>query len=156
NPAAICKKRSAASLSTDLAESGHRTVIWVPFFTNEGEISRSTFGSRRTGSISKIIRCALPCASITVTPRVLSSTNAIAKIVFKALPCAPRVGLTYASRLDTRSIIENTPDRLGRKAGTIVRNDDLSGFGRDLDVYFRSNHGLFTCIERVVDQLLQD
>ena len=53
---AICTKRPSASSSTEQAEFGQSTVIRVPFCTSDEEISRKTLGSRRTGSISKMIR----------------------------------------------------------------------------------------------------
>jgi hypothetical protein len=89
---AICKKRGFVRSSCKQAQTGHRTVIRVPLFTEERSRMWSIFGSCRTWSTLKLIRCAVPWLSISVSPLAPSSANAMATIVFKALPCAPLVG----------------------------------------------------------------
>jgi len=50
------------------------------------------------------MECFSPRVRISTLPRLPSSTNGIAITVLSALPWAPRVGDTYASRLDTRML----------------------------------------------------
>jgi hypothetical protein len=56
------------------AESGHRTVTRSLFFTLDVSCVCWIFGSCRTASMVKTIRCLTPLLSITVSPRSLAMT----------------------------------------------------------------------------------
>ena len=68
----------------------------VPFFTGEASRTYAITGTCRTEST-------LGDAARRDLDMEPSSTYGIATSVFRALPSAPRVVLTYASRLDTRT-----------------------------------------------------
>ena len=123
---ASCKKSRLARSRNELAESGHRTVSRVPFFTREARRSITGLGVWRIGSVAKAMRCSTPWLSITTVSqsspakRVGHGDDGLQRIALRA---TGRRRISRPARC-AGGIVDQLLDRLGGNAASPVADGD--------------------------------